>query len=75
VLFCDVSRWPHIEIHTADCKDVVKARTKKFATGTVEGTDPEDAIAQYIQNVARDGVELDRTCFRIMPCVARVSRG
>ena len=69
MLFCDVMRWPNVEIHAEGCKDVTRARSKKFLCGTVEGETAESAIVNHIRISAASGIELARDCYRVMPCV------
>lgn len=68
-LFCDVMRNLYCEIHTSECKDVIRARAKGFMCGTVEGNTVEQAITNHISISAGVGIELTRDCYRIMPCV------
>lgn len=74
MLFCDVTRWPHIEIHTGECRDVDKAIARKLLHGTIEGENAEHAIANYIENARGYGSELTRECFRVMPCVKKLCK-
>jgi hypothetical protein len=69
VLYCDVWRNLNVEIHSCDCKDVVRAKVKGFMCGTVEGNTPQQAIETHIKVSATSGIDLDASCYRVMPCV------
>jgi hypothetical protein len=71
MLFCDVLRWPCVEIHAVGCKDVVRARGKKLQCGTVEGSNAEDAISAHIRDCEQSGINFTRDCYRVMPCIRR----
>ena len=68
-LYADVWRGLMVEIHAADCKDVERARAKGLKCGTVEGEHSDDAICRHIMTTIADGINLDRPCYRVMPCV------
>jgi hypothetical protein len=70
-LYCDVWKNLEIELHSGDCKDVDRAKAKGFKCGTIEGDHFDDAIVKHILISEECGILLDRSCYRVMPCVKK----
>ena len=71
MLYCDVWRNLYVEIHAPDCKDIDRARARGITCGTIEGEHSDDAICRHMLVSAECGINLDRSCYRIMPCVKK----